>query len=265
MIKRNEQFANVIINEYKDYGQALMEVENKYNLGKYIKQVREEIDKNGYKPEDVDFMGMIDELEKKGDSKKKLEEEKLKGEKEKLRTILKGFTQEMLILIFNGSTNKKFKKEILEQIKKNDRDIEYLNNLATKSGSIFNELESMSKEELSRLILLRETKEEVNFDNLVLQHLNLDVAKLILKVMNGQSLDEDKTDFCRKHDLANEMEFQIYKDSILNQNFLDIATDLQKDFNNFLNIENDEIINYAYNNMAGITYMVDDNEDKRKL
>lgn len=251
MIKRDEQIAINLIKEYENYALSIINIKKKYDLGKSIKHIILEARKNGTKIEDFDFPDMI-EFENKKNREIKLEEEKLKHEKEKLHSILNNFTQEMLVYIYNKSINIEFKNEVYKQIETNNSQINYLNNLASESGAIFQNLELMSKEELSRIISLRETTEEINIEKLKLQYLNLNIIKMISKVMNGQSLNEEKYIFCVEHNLSNEIEFQFYKKSIENKNLLDSATNVQKAINEFLNKDDNSVINYAYNNMSSI-------------
>lgn len=245
MIKKNEQVAKIVINEFKNYAQSINETKKKHNSEEYRDQIILEAKKKGINPLDI----IMNEFQ--------LEEEKLKLEREKLHTILSGFTQEMLVLIFNEAVNTEFKNEVYKQIESNNNQINYLNNLASESGKIFQDLELMPKEQLSRIASLRETTEDVKFDKLVLQHLNLNVIKMISKVINGQSLEEEKADFCRKHNLSNEIEFQFYEKSVYNKKILELATGNQKKINNLLNTDNDELVNLAYNDMSSIKFIVD--------
>lgn len=253
MIKKNEELAKSFINQYANYGITIIEVEEKFNLIKYIRELSEYAKNTGRKPTDEEISLMLDEFDKKREEKIKLEEEKIKPDKEKIQSILKSFTQEMLILIHTMCKNSKLKEEVLEQIRKNNSDIDYLNNLASESGSIFQELELMQKEELVRLVSLRETTEEIILERIKLQVLNSDVIKMITKVMNNQSLEQEKISFCVQHNLSNELEFQFYQKAIKNKNFLDAATEVQKSFNELTHNEDKTIIDMAYDNMSKIT------------
>ena len=201
-------------------------------------------------------------IEKIKNEKIKVEEEKIKPEKEKLHSVLNQFTQEMLIYIYNQADNPLFKKEIKAKIFENNYQIYYLNSLACESGSIFQDLELMPKEELLRIVSLRETTDEITFDeitfnNSVLQKLNINVIKMISKVINGESLEEEKADSCKEHNLSNEIEFQFYKTAIRNKYLLDEATETQQAFNDFLHIDNDDLIKVANDNLSSIKISID--------
>lgn len=254
MIKKNEQVARIVINEFKDYAQSINEIKKKYDSEEYRKQIVSEAKQKGIKPENFDLTTVIIEIQKELN----LEEEKLKIEREKLHTILNGFTQEMLVFIFNEATNPEFKNEVYKQIESNNNQIDYFNNLASESGGIFQDLELMSKEQLSRITSLRETEEDIELNKLVLQHLNSNVIRMVSKVMSGQSLEEEKADFCRKHNLSNEVEFQFYEKSFYNKKVLELATDDQKALNELLNIDNDELVNLSYNDMSRIKINIDE-------
>lgn len=263
MIKKNEQVAEKIISEYATYAQSVIEIEKEYSLVNYIRQIRNEAIQNGINPADINIDTIMTEFERKRDTLLKLEEEKLKPEKERLQTTLNDLTQEMLIFIFNHAINPKFKKEIETKIRDNNYEINYLNNFAYESGSIFQDLELMSKDKLFRIASLRETTDEITFDYLVLQSLNKNIAKMIAKVMNGESLEEEKLTFCREHNLSNEMEFQIYKASVHNRNLLDAAVDTQKVVKDVLNIDTNEFVDLAYKNMTKINIEMNVNGKKR--
>lgn len=124
--------------------------------------------------------------------------------------------------------------------------------MACESGAIFQDLELMSNEELLRISSLRETPTEITFNNSILQKLNVNVIRMISKVINDESLAEEKTDFCKLHNLSNEVEFQFYKTAIQNKYLLDVATETQQAFNDFLHINNDELIKVANENLSGI-------------
>lgn len=252
MLKKNEEIAESFVNQYASYGESITKIENQFDLGKYINNMSEYASNTGIKPTDEEISMMLDEFYKKREVSLKEAKERLKPEKEKLKSILKSFTQEMLVLAYSITQNSILKEEILEQIKNNNFDIDYLNNLASESGAIFQNLELMEKEKLVRIISLRETTGEIIFEQFNLQSLNPDVVKMIIKVMNNQTLEEEKIAFCKKHNLSNELEFQFYKKSIENQSLLSIATDAQNIFNSITNIEDNSIIDMAYDNMSKI-------------
>lgn len=268
MIKKNEQVANAIINEYQNYAQSIIEIEKNYSPHNYLLHKINQEKQSGKSSSEVDLdsiMGEFHNIEKMKNEKIKIEEEKMKSEKEKLHSILNQFTQEMLIYVYNQTDNPVFKKEIKTKIFENNYQIYYLNNLACESGSIFQDLELMSKEELLRLSLLRETTDEITFNNSVLQKLNITVIRMISKVINGESLEEEKDDFCREHNLSNEVEFQFYKTTIRNQYLLDVATQTQQAFNDFLHIDNDDLIKVANNNLSSIKISIDGKSRKNKI
>ena len=224
VIKKNEKFINYWLEKYKDYGEvdALFE--------EYIKKIEalnKKYQETNETPSYFEREKLRLELDKKTDE---VVAKRVKMDLD-MRDTLTRFSQEMLVAIYNKSTNVDIKYIIYNKILKNDGKVESLD-LYLKSGYIFEYISGLSLEQKIDLYNLRETDQELIVNDKVLSIINPIVRGYLFKSMNG-NLVEEKKQFYKDHNLNTEREYEFYKDNILKAE----RTRLEEEMNAILEIE----------------------------
>ena len=182
------------------------------------------------------------EIKKIEFEKQKRKQEK-KDDENKINNELKKFSQEMLILIYNRSFNHSINRLIAHQIIKNNTTI-YSINSDCESGSIFDYLKNLSNENVKEIMNLRETDEKLVFDAILLNDFSSNAENIFEKKLEGK-LDEEKKEFCQKHNLSNELEFEFYKKNYNNQELIKCAKDVQESYKDWLGTDDPIFEDYA--------------------
>ena len=215
LIKRNEALAQEFISKYGNYG-----IERHKDIKDYIDELQK------YSKE-CTAKGVIPSLEEfeeiypnnPFDFTKRLNDS-LKNE---IIEVLNGYTQEMLLLIKELSSNHNLNSLINDQIIKNNSSISILI-CDMESGLIFNTLNEMDEPEKSRLLQLRESEEDIK----EIEKLPPELRTLIMKSFYDD-LSTDKDYFCIEHGLNSEEEFLVYLKATQNQQILELASDIRQD------------------------------------
>jgi len=240
-IRKSDKLIELFLQKFSEYGQNIDEIRTQYTEKRndffnraHLKQCTKEEIANYYD----DY---IEEEEKAI----QVAEEKNKPITKILKKILQKFTQEMLCAIYEKCRNGSLKNEVFEQIRKNNDYIDSFNNYYIETGEIFEILENMTIEELERLNSLRENNEEININNVELQSISEQVKKMLLKVMNGYDLQEEKQEYCLQQGIKSESEFQMHKIRRKNQKLWDASIEAQQILNDLINAEDSSLINLA--------------------
>jgi len=257
LIKKNNEDAELFLKEFQDYGKNIIEIENYYS--QEFRKFENDLKSKKYTVSEGTLL--MSKLQDDMFERVRLEREKNKSNQVILQNTLKNFTQEMLVLLYHKCDNKEVKTEIIEQIQKNNFDIQFLN-LDLESGAIFANIECMSKEELEKYLSLRETNEKMTILHMELYSLDDAIISYLLKVRNGANLEKEKQEYARKHGIKNELEFQFRKKGIQNQHILDVSTEAQDIVNQVLGVEDNSIVNYAYHSMSGIKTVIPNGKKK---
>lgn len=252
LIKKNNESAELFLNQFANYGQNIELTEKKYD--DIEKQFYERLKSKQCTSEEFDCH--FETFNQEKHNAIKIEEDKNQSSREKLKQLLKNFTQEMLVLIYNNCNNKQLKKELFQQIKYNDSELNYLNTIEIESGAIFEIKENKSMEEIYRIYSIRENDEKLIVDNKELKSMSEQLKMYLSEVINGYDLQDEKEKFFLKHNIENEIEFQIRKKGIKNQKLLESANEVQEALNSLLEINDDSIVNYAHRQMSGIKFNI---------
>ncbi len=215
LIKRNESLAQEFISKYGNYG-----IESREEIKSYIAALQ----KYGKECAAKGIIPSLEEFEEiypnnPFDFTKRLNDP-LENE---IIEALNGYTQEMLLLIRELSSNPNLNRLIDNQITKNNNSILILTDYM-KSGLIFKILNEMNEPEKSRLLQLRESEEDIK----KIEKLPSELRTLIMKSFYDD-LSTDKDYFCIEHGLNSEEEFLVYLKATQNQQILELAADIRQD------------------------------------
>lgn len=253
IIMMNEELAEKIFTDLKDYGKEfdVLDSEKRENI---LIELSNQA-KNGLISID-DVMVKFDEYKNKINAKQKEIEENIKPTTEKIKEILKGFTQEMLCCLLSKSNNKYLNKLITDRIKQNNFDINFFNTIEYESGRIFETLTAMSDEDVKRLLAIRESEDSIDFNGNILVTLDDKVKNIIFSRLNKENVDEEKEEYCKEKGIKDEVEFQIRKMGIINSDINNLAQDVQRTVNEYLGIDDDSLVKFGESQMSGIRFKI---------
>ena len=170
-------------------------------------------------------------------------EQSITDEKEEIEKELKDFSQEELVSMYDNSNNESINRLIQDRIMKNNTIIANINSYS-ETGAIFEMLLNASDEYVKKILDMRESEDPLLFNNTELDNFSSNARSIIQQKLNG-NLDEAKKNFCKEHNLSNELEFEFYKNNLSNQKIIENANALQKSLNELLKVDNDSITQKA--------------------
>ena len=160
----------------------------------------------------------------------------------------------MLCCLLSKSSNKYLNELILEEIKQNNFDINFLNTIEYESGRIFETLITMSNEDIKRMLSIRESDDSIDINGDTLVTIDDKIKKLFFSKLNKGNVDEEKEEYCKEKGIEDYVEFQLRKSEIINNYINNVTQDAQRAVNEFLGIDDDSLVKFGESKMSGIRF-----------
>ncbi len=252
--KKDKSVAKALLDEYGKYGFDLLKLDH-VHFNKY-RELALECAKNNLKPEEC--FALYDSMVKENEEEKKIIDERYREMRLEINLILNACSQDMLVYLAGLTDNPKFFELIKDNIISKNNFINTYNNLYVESGFIYEAVYAMSDKAKKEFLEVVETDKPLYFitgkDIIELSNLSPYVKKVLC--MSPKKLDEEYKKFCKKHNIKNDKEFQIYRDSFLNVDKLRNAEIKQEEINKLLDEEDSSYINETFKKLNKVSFVV---------